>query len=118
MYSHIYYHIFLLIHSFIYIFIDIFIHIYFDIYVFFIGTLMENLRLANETIVTLHANYIKGNSNKANKMKEYGFWLKKGEIQTNRLSQGLTPIHENTCIPYVPSHLQINERESLKASSS
>ena len=28
---------------------------------------MENLRLANETIVTLHANYIKGNSNKANK---------------------------------------------------
>ena len=73
---------------------------------------------ANETIVTLHANYIKGNSNKANKMKEYGFWLKKGEIQTNRLSQGLTPIHENTCIPYVPSHLQVNEKESLKASSS
>ena len=63
---------FLLIHSFIYLFIDIFIHIYFDIYLFFVGTLIENLRLANETIVTLHANYIKGNSNKANKyINEY-----------------------------------------------
>ena len=80
---------------------------------------MENLRLKNEAIITTPANYIKGNSQKANKMKEYGFWLKKGEIQTiqtNRLSQERsqwqTPIYENTCIPYVPYvhfHLQINK---------
>ena len=72
---------------------------------------MENLLLANETIVTLHANYIKGNSNKANKMKEYGFWLKKGENQNSRLSQGQTPLYENSCIPYIPFNMKGNEEE-------
>lgn len=40
-----------------------------------IETLMTNLKQLNETIVTLHANYISGNKKKMNKMKEHGFWI-------------------------------------------
>lgn len=37
--------------------------------------LLANLQYRNETIHTLHANYIKGNHNKLLKMKEHGFWI-------------------------------------------
>ena len=40
-----------------------------------IETLMTNLKTLNETICTLHANYISGNKKKMNKMKEHGFWI-------------------------------------------
>ena len=36
---------------------------------------MTNLKQLNETICTLHANYISGNKKKMNKMKEHGFWI-------------------------------------------
>jgi hypothetical protein len=36
---------------------------------------MLHLKQLNESIVTLHANYISGNKKKMNKMKEHGFWL-------------------------------------------
>jgi hypothetical protein len=37
--------------------------------------LIANLGLRNETVCTLHANYIKGNRNKMTSMDAYGFWL-------------------------------------------
>eukprot|EP01034_Spumella_vulgaris_P021696 gene21696-27746_t len=37
--------------------------------------LLSNLKTLNESIVTLHANYISGNEKKMMRMKEYGFWL-------------------------------------------
>ena len=33
------------------------------------------MKLLNQPIITLHANYISGNEKKMNRMKEYGFWL-------------------------------------------
>lgn len=38
-------------------------------------TLMANLKTLNESLVTLHANYLSGNRKKMLRMKEYGFWL-------------------------------------------
>ena len=38
-------------------------------------TLLANLKILNETICTLHANYISGNEKKMERMKEYGFWF-------------------------------------------
>ena len=40
----------------------------------FLETLMANLKILNESICTLHANYISGNEKKMERMKEYGFW--------------------------------------------
>lgn len=40
-----------------------------------IETLETNLKRINESICTLHANYLSGNTKKMNRMKEYGFWL-------------------------------------------
>eukprot|EP01034_Spumella_vulgaris_P035801 gene35801-44150_t len=37
--------------------------------------LLHNLKTLNESIVTLHANYLSGNEPKMMRMKEYGFWL-------------------------------------------
>ena len=37
--------------------------------------LEENLLKRNETICTIHANYLKGNKQKQDRLQEYGFWL-------------------------------------------
>ena len=39
--------------------------------------LAEGLAFRNKSLVTLHANYIVGNSNKALFMDHTGYWLKK-----------------------------------------
>jgi hypothetical protein len=38
-------------------------------------TLQLNLKRLNETIATLHANYLSGNEKKMNRMRDYGLWL-------------------------------------------
>eukprot|EP00605_Chrysophyceae_sp_TOSAG23-4_P000317 GSChrysophyteH1.ASY1.ANO1.362.1 assembled CDS len=45
--------------------------------------LLKNLKLRNETICAVHANYLSGNSPKMQRMQEYGFWLatKTGETE-------------------------------------
>lgn len=37
--------------------------------------LVSNLNKMNQSIITLHANYISGNMKKMARMQEYGFWL-------------------------------------------
>ena len=37
--------------------------------------MVENLEKRNETICTIHANYLKGNKQKQDRLQEYGFWL-------------------------------------------
>lgn len=39
------------------------------------GTLLQNVRKRNETICSIHANWIIGNQNKKDLMKEHGYWL-------------------------------------------
>ena len=55
--------------------------------------LQENLKRLNETIVTLHANYLSGNAKKMNRMKEYGFWL---------ATTDENGAYTNKCADYVP----------------
>lgn len=56
-------------------------------------TLQANLKKINETICTLHANYLSGNHKKMNRMKEYGFWLATTDAQGH---------HQEQCLDYVP----------------
>lgn len=37
--------------------------------------LVDNIEFRNESMVAVHANYIKGNTLKMSKMAEYNFWL-------------------------------------------
>jgi len=55
--------------------------------------LQTNLAKLNETIVTLHANYLSGNQKKMNRMKEYGFWLATTDEHG---------AYTNRCTDYVP----------------
>ena len=73
---------------------------------------MENLHIYNETIVTLHANYIKGNANKAKKMSEYGFWLLMRDDNNTVKSQGKSQIYNRSCQPYIPSSIRLNSVET------
>jgi len=58
---------------------------------------MENLAHRNETICTLHANYIKkGNLAKAVRMAEHGLWLSGQPDATDKKKL------VGTCAPYVP----------------
>ena len=66
--------------------------------------LLANLKTLNESIVTLHANYISGNKKKMNRMKEHGFWL------ANIQEDGST----YTCEPYIP---YVPKPESLLSTS-
>lgn len=67
--------------------------------------LVVNLEKRNETIHTLHANYIKGNHHKMHKMKEHGFWL-------------ATPTHNvsahwaGVCLPYNDTSTSTNATAS------
>ena len=45
------------------------------LFIYITEALYSHLKTLNESIVTLHANYISGNKKKMNKMKEFGFWL-------------------------------------------
>ena len=38
-------------------------------------TLLQNVRKRNESICSIHANYISGNQNKKEMMKVHGYWL-------------------------------------------
>ena len=69
---------------------------------------MENLAHRNETICTLHANYLKGNVNKALRMSEHGLWLsgQPDALDKKRLA--------GTCSPYVPR--MSNATSSVKSS--
>jgi len=60
---------------------------------FLLDKLQENLKRLNETIVTLHANYLSGNAKKMNRMKEYGFWL---------ATTDENGAYTNKCADYVP----------------
>jgi len=60
-------------------------------------TLLSNLKLLNETICTLHANYISGNEKKMARMKEYGFWLAKQNPGTTQYTE--------ECDNYIPYEL-------------
>lgn len=64
--------------------------------------LMENLSAMNESIVTLHANYIKGNTRKAQLMNDSGFWLT-DDSERFRNIEGFS----NACKPYVPAPYSI-----------
>jgi hypothetical protein len=59
---------------------------------------LDNLKLLNESIVTVHANYISGNKKKMQRMKEYGFWLATNTVSADGLSHHFT----EKCMPYVP----------------
>jgi hypothetical protein len=37
--------------------------------------LLQNVKLRNDTFCAVHANYLKGNKPKQQRMDEYGFWL-------------------------------------------
>lgn len=41
----------------------------------FAETLLDNLRLRNESAVTIHANYLSGNGKKQARLREHGLWL-------------------------------------------
>jgi hypothetical protein len=56
-------------------------------------TLQLNLKRLNETIVTLHANYLSGNEKKMNRMRDYGLWL----ATTDELGH-----FSERCAEYVP----------------
>lgn len=49
----------------------------------------------NESMVTVHANFMVGNEKKMNHMKEYGFWIATVEDKNNSKSQ--------ECVDYIPS---------------
>lgn len=57
------------------------------------GMLQANLVKLNESIVTLHANYLSGNQKKMNRMKEYGFWLATTDERG---------VYTNQCLDYAP----------------
>lgn len=59
---------------------------------------MGTLNTMNETMVTLHANYIKGNTKKAQLMNSSGFWLS-DDSERFRNIEGFS----NACKPYVPA---------------
>ncbi len=59
--------------------------------------MLENLKTLNESIVTLHANYISGNRKKMNRMKEYGFWLAEGD------RAGGNTQHCAEYVPHIPT---------------
>lgn len=59
----------------------------------FTDTLQLNLKKLNETICTLHANYLSGNHKKMNRMKDYGFWLATTDANGN---------YQEKCTDYVP----------------
>ena len=65
---------------------------------FTVETLLTNLKILNENICTLHANYISGNVKKMTRMKEYGFWL------AVKQSDGL---YGDRCMEYVPKQMSI-----------
>jgi hypothetical protein len=56
-------------------------------------TLLANLKKLNESICTLHANYLSGNHKKMNRMKEHGFWLATQDEHGN---------YQERCLEYVP----------------
>lgn len=62
-------------------------------------TLLANLKTLNESIVTLHANYLSGNEKKMNRMREYGFWL------AHYAAPGAPPGNQHLCHDYVPHEL-------------
>lgn len=64
---------------------------------YYLETLLDNLKLLNESIVTVHANYLSGNKKKMQRMKEYGFWLATGEASPDGIHHRLT----EKCNPYV-----------------
>ena len=74
-----------------------------------IETLLTNLKIMNEEICTLHANYISGNVKKMNRMKEYGFWL--AIKQPNGT-------YSDKCLDYVPKQqLIVNNNNSIADST-
>lgn len=66
---------------------------------------MGNLISMNDSMVTMHANYIKGNTKKAQLMDSAGFWLP-DDSEKFRNIEGFS----SACKPYVPApyeHLPI-----------
>jgi hypothetical protein len=53
------------------------------LFINFAEELLKNLELRNQTMYTIHANYIKGGNNpKMVKLREHGFWLATKSIGT------------------------------------
>jgi Nucleotide-diphospho-sugar transferase len=67
--------------------------------------LLENLKLRNETICTLHANYMKGNLPKMERMRAHGFWLSVANDGSNHAagSVATTNTNKRRCIDFVPT---------------
>jgi Nucleotide-diphospho-sugar transferase len=68
--------------------------------------LLENLKLHNETICTLHANYMKGNLPKMERMRAHGFWLSVANDGGSNHAAGsvaTTNTNKRTCIDFVPT---------------
>lgn len=76
---------------------------------FIVETLLTNLKVLDESICTLHANYLSGNMKKMNRMKEYGFWL---AVKQSNGTYG------DTCMEYVPKQLSIVSNVAAAGSSS
>lgn len=55
--------------------------------------LLENLAIRNESFCAVHANYLKGNKPKQQRMEEYGFWL--ATKHNHRHMKQEKPSHEN-----------------------
>jgi deoxyxylulose-5-phosphate synthase len=97
-------------YTYLYIYKYVFIYtLYIYMYICIIPeTLMENLASRNETIVTLHANYLKGgNNNKMARMGDHGFWLVK-PIEGPKNKQQ----NAKECIPFTPSAGSFNKSKS------
>ena len=74
--------------------------------------LLQNLALRNETFCAVHANYLKGNKSKQQRMTEYGFWL--ASRSTRRFINEKQVIHESeawtgTCKKYIMHNITQNE---------
>ena len=57
--------------------------------------LLQNLALRNETYCAVHANYLKGNKPKQQRMEEYGFWLASRFSRRHIKQEGQQAVHES-----------------------